>query len=70
MARQAPEVMTLADMMKYLRTGYYNAKKLLEDSIIPANQINDRGDWRVLKSDVDDWLRRGGKALFKGGQQE
>ncbi|HBK68403.1 MAG TPA: hypothetical protein DDZ91_07160 [Firmicutes bacterium] len=53
----APEVMTLSDLRKYLRTNHYRVKKLLEEGTIPGNQVNERGDWRVLKVDVDDWLR-------------
>jgi hypothetical protein len=49
--------MTLSDLRKYLRTNHYQAKKLVEDGIIPGNQVNERGDWRVLKVDVDEWLR-------------
>ena len=53
------EVMTLSDLRKYLRTNHYNVKRLVESGIIPARQINERGDWRVLKADVDNWLRSG-----------
>ncbi len=55
--KTAPEVMTLSDLRKYLRTNHYQAKKLVEDGDIPGNQVNERGDWRVLKSNVDEWLR-------------
>lgn len=57
MAKQTPEVMTINDLRKYLRTSFPNAKKLVTDGKIPGNQINERGDWRILKSDVDNWLR-------------
>jgi excisionase family DNA binding protein len=56
--KQAPEVMTLADLRKYLRTSHYHAKDLVTTGKIPGNRINDRGDWRVLKEDVDAWLRK------------
>lgn len=55
--KQTHDVMTLSDLRKYLRTNHYQAKKLVEDGIIPGNQVNERGDWRVLKVDVDEWLR-------------
>jgi hypothetical protein len=59
----APEVMTLSDLRKYLRTNHYRVKQLVENGIIPGNQINERGDWRVLKVDVDEWLRNKRKAV-------
>jgi hypothetical protein len=58
MKKQTPEVMTINDLRKYIRTSHTNAKKLVLDGVIPGNKINERGDWRVLKEDVDEYLRR------------
>lgn len=61
MRRKTPEVMTVSDLRAYLRTNYYAAKALMTSGTLPANQVNEHGDWRVLKSDVDEWLRAGRK---------
>lgn len=57
--KQQLEVMTLYDLQKYLRTSYYNAKRIAQE--IPHNTVNSRGDMRFLKVDVDNWLRRNQK---------
>lgn len=52
-----PEVMTINDLRSYIRTSHPIAKALVVSGKIPGNQVNERGDWRVLKSDVDAFLR-------------
>jgi hypothetical protein len=49
------EVMTITDLRKYLRVNHYNARKIAEQ--IPHSQINERGDLRFLKEDVDQFIR-------------
>jgi excisionase family DNA binding protein len=63
MAKQIPEIMTINDLRKYIRTSFPNAKKLVTDGKIPGNKINERGDIRVRKADVDEWLKSGGAAI-------
>jgi len=58
---KSSEVMTLTELKTMLRIHYNRAKKLLDDGIIPGIKINERGDWRILREDVIDYMRSGNK---------
>lgn len=53
---KTPEMMTINDLRKYIRTSHSKARALVESGKIPGNQVNERGDWRVLKEDVDEFI--------------
>lgn len=46
--------MSVEGLRIYLKIDWQDAKKLLEDGIIPGRQI--RGRWRIYKQAADDWL--------------
>jgi excisionase family DNA binding protein len=52
----APEVMTLAEGAAFLRVAEGAVVELLDAGQIPARQV--RGEWRILKEALVDWLRR------------
>lgn len=51
------EVMTTVELKNFLRMGYENTVRLLEDGIIPSVKINNRGDRRILREDAVAFVR-------------
>jgi hypothetical protein len=51
------EVMTTVELKNFLRIGYENTVRLLEDGIIPSTKINNRGDRRILREDAIAFIR-------------
>jgi excisionase family DNA binding protein len=52
------EVMTLQEVAEYLQCHYSTALRLARQREIPGFRLV--GDWRFLKSDVNDWIAKGG----------
>jgi excisionase family DNA binding protein len=53
------EVMSLFQLQKYLRLGYYKTLGLLTTGQIPAQKIGTR--WRIHRDSAIAWLNSGGK---------
>jgi excisionase family DNA binding protein len=53
-------VLTLQDVADYLNCSYTTAFRLARQGIIPGFRLRAEGDWRVLKSEVDEWIAKGG----------
>ena len=51
------EVMTTVELKKFLRIGYENTVRLLEQGVIPSVKINNRGDRRILREDAVNFVR-------------
>jgi excisionase family DNA binding protein len=51
-----PPVMTSVEVAKYLRLPKSKVDRLAREGEIPAREID--GDWRFLKSAIDEWLGR------------
>jgi len=51
-------VMTLHDVAEYLHCHYATARRLAQQGDIPSFKLG--GSWRFLKSDVDQWIAKGG----------
>lgn len=51
------EVMTTVELKNFLRMGYENTVRLLEQRIIPSVKINNRGDRRILREDAVNFVR-------------
>ncbi len=52
------EVMTLQEVADYLHCHYVTARQLAQRREIPGFRLG--GGWRFLKSDVDQWIAKGG----------
>ena len=55
------EVMTTVELKKFLRIGYENTVRILEEGLIPNIVINNRGDRRILREDAINYIRQGQK---------
>ena len=51
------EVMTTVELKNFLRIGYENTVRLLEQGVIPSVKINNRGDRRILREDAVNFVR-------------
>lgn len=49
------EVLDVAGLASYLNLSEHSARRLLSSGVIPANKV--RREWRVLRSEVDKYLR-------------
>jgi len=55
------EVMTLYEVADYLHCSYYTVQKLARRGKIPGFRLlGDNGTWRVLKSELERWIAKGG----------
>ena len=52
------EVMTLQEVADYLHCHYETAHRLVRQGEIPSFRVG--GGWRFLKSEVDEWITKGG----------
>ena len=52
------EVMTSVQVMAYLRVSRTKLWKLVKDDGLPAFKLGDKGDYRYLKSEIDQWIRQ------------
>jgi excisionase family DNA binding protein len=52
------EVLTLQDVADYLHCHYTSAHRLARRGDIPSFRLG--GSWRFLKSEVDEWIAKGG----------
>jgi excisionase family DNA binding protein len=52
------EVMTLQEVADYLNCHYGTAYGLARQGIMPSFKMG--GNWRVLKSEIDEWIKKGG----------
>ena len=57
------EVMTLRQVADYLNCHYTTAHRLANQREIPGRQLGPGGDWRFLKSELDQWIAQGGGRL-------
>ena len=64
--------MTLQEIAVYLNCHYGAAYRLARQGIMPSFKLS--GNWRVLKSEIDEWIAAGGgKAVLwlgKAGQKQ
>jgi excisionase family DNA binding protein len=51
----APEVLTLAEAAAYLRLSEHQVLQFVREQGLPARHLG--GEWRLLKSAIQDWLR-------------
>jgi excisionase family DNA binding protein len=56
MASTNQEVLTLSEAADYLRVSEETLRQLASEKAIPAREVG--GEWRFLKSALQDWLRR------------
>ncbi len=55
------EVMTLEKLADYLQCSYKTARRLIQRRELPGFRLGGLGGhWRFLKSEVDDWIAKGG----------
>jgi excisionase family DNA binding protein len=55
------EVMTLQDVADYLHCHYTSAHRLARRGDIPSFRLGGLGgSWRFLKSEIDQWIAKGG----------
>lgn len=54
------DVMTLRQVAQYLNCSYVTAHKLVQRGGIPGFRFGGSSSWRVLKSEVDKWIAKGG----------
>ena len=55
------DVMTLQDVADYLHCHYTSAHRLARRGDIPSFRLGGLGgSWRFLKSEVDEWIAKGG----------
>jgi excisionase family DNA binding protein len=52
-------VMTLQEVADYLNCSYSTALRLARQGIIPGFKLG--SDWRFLKSEIDQWIAKGGR---------
>jgi excisionase family DNA binding protein len=52
--------MTLQQVADYLHCNYDTANKLARQGEIPSFRLTPDGGWRFLKSDLDEWIAKGG----------
>jgi len=52
--------MTVHDVAEYLDCHYLTALKLVRQGEIPGFRLGARGEWRALKSEIDQWIAAGG----------
>jgi excisionase family DNA binding protein len=53
--------MTLYEVADYLHCSYYTVQKLARRGKIPGFRLlGDNGTWRVLKSELERWIAKGG----------
>ncbi len=50
--------MTLKEVAKYLRVCNLTARRWLTSGALKGTKINKRGDWRVAKKDVENYLKK------------
>ncbi len=62
------EVMMLQEVADYLNCHYMTALRLAQRREIPGFQLG--GGWRFLKSDVDQWIAKGGGGKPSGSAPE
>jgi excisionase family DNA binding protein len=55
-------VMTLHQVADYLDLGYGTVARLARQGDIPCFRLGGGADWRVLKSELDKWIAKGGGA--------
>jgi excisionase family DNA binding protein len=55
------QVMTLRDIADYLHCSYSTAHRLARQEVIPSFKLG--GGWRILKSEIDKWIAKGGRRL-------
>jgi excisionase family DNA binding protein len=55
-------VMTLRDVADYLHCHYSTVYRLCQQQGIPGFRLG--GDWRFLKSQIDEWIAKGGGRLY------
>jgi excisionase family DNA binding protein len=53
------DVFTVKELKKYLKIGENTALKLLKSGKVKANKVG--RNWRILKSEVDNYLRGNSK---------
>jgi len=51
-------VMTLQEVADYLNCHYGTAYRLARQGVMPSFKLG--GNWRVLKSEIDEWIKAGG----------
>ena len=61
------EVLTLTEAAAYVNLSQRNMRELLRNGVIPASC--EYRQWRVLRSDLDTWVRTGGRNINKEGKQ-
>jgi excisionase family DNA binding protein len=61
-------VMTLHDVADYLHCHYSTAIRLATAGEIPSFKLG--GNWRFLKSDIDEWIAKGGGSGPKAREQK
>ena len=54
------KVMTLQEVADYLHCHYATVYKLAREGEIPGFRLTLGGSWRFLKSEVDQWIAKGG----------
>jgi excisionase family DNA binding protein len=52
------EVMTLREAAEYLRCHYSTVYRLIQQQGLPVFRLG--RDWRILKSELDQWIAKGG----------
>ena len=52
------DVMTIRDLAEYLHCHYNTAFRLARQGAIPSFRLG--GNWRFLRSQVDEWIAKGG----------
>ncbi len=55
------EVMTLQEVADYLHCHYTTLFRLVRQGVIPSFKLG--GNWRVLRSEIDQWIAKGGGKL-------
>ena len=55
------QVMTLRDVADYLHCSYATAYSFAQQGVIPSFKLG--GGWRILKSEIDKWIAKGGRRL-------
>ena len=55
-----PEFLTLAEAAEMLRIGERTCYDLARARRIPAAKVG--GQWRIRRSELDDWISKGGEA--------
>ena len=53
------ETMTVREVAQYLNCHFFTVYRLIHQNALPGFRLGGRGLWRVLRSEIDQWIAAG-----------